>query len=1724
MALADVRSTSLRAASRITVIVAVLLGLTAVARPASASSLFQIYGIGADEHSAVVFSDGSSAYPAGGSPGTTAAQWYRVLQPGTAVDFWVDWNEYYGTPAPPTTEQIDVVGPCGSVYSSASPNASMFITSPPPMFGVIWRTSLPLSVCTGTYTATVKLTNTNNGDTQSGTLGFYVGFRAPPSIPTQQTLGCGNPTGTKNPSAKAGDPVDTASGSYCEQITDVRLPGTGVPFSFTRNYNSLDTMAGSLGTGWAAPFDTSLIIANNGNVTLRASDGQQATYTANGDGTFTPGAGARSVLRRVPTSGEFTLTTPGQLQYAFDPAGNLTSFKSRDGQGLSFTRSNGRIVSAVDAANRTATFSYAPTSNLLTALTLADGRTVNYGYTAGQLTTVTDLRGKIWSYAYDTAGRLTSMTDPLGHVRVRNAYDSTTGRVSSQADALGNVTTFAWDPTSTTATITDPRGNQTTDRYSGNVLVKHTDPLGHATAFDYDASLNVVQTTDALGNATRSSYDKAGNLLSRQGPAPSSYSWSYTYDAINDPLTVVDPLGNTTTNVFDGFSRLTQSTDPLGRISKRTFTANGLVATTTDALGAITNYGYDASGNRTTVKTPLGNTTAYGYDSSGRLTSVTDPRGAVAGTNAAAYTRTVAYDTADNVVADTDARGLTTRFSYDAAGRKVSKANAIAQTTMYGYDDDNRATTVTNPAGSTTTSSYDAAGNVTAVTTPTGKTTFGYDAANNRTTIVSANGNLTGATPSHFTTTYGYDAANQLLTVQQPNAALTTYTRDELGRATAVKDPNGHVSSTTYDGNGRATAQMDATGQVTKLAYDKAGELISATDARGFARTYSYDADGHRTAATTPTGNRTSWSYDTDGRQVSVVDPRGNVAHATPAMFTTTSAYDAAADLTARTDPLGHKTTWTYDQNGDRSSQTDPNGHTNNFAYDELNRIKTVTAADGGTTSYSYDTAGNTAGRTDANGHTTTFGYDLSGHLTSRTDALGRNWTYGYDANGNTLTVRTGVANSGGKGTITKSYDASDQLSATSYDDGTPPVVYTYDPAGNITSVNDAGGLTSLGYDAADRLTSVASAGKQYTYTYDAEGNIASRQYPDTTAISYAYNNENRLATVTTGGAATSFSYDPAGDLTSATLPLTTGYASSLTYDAAQRLTGLTNSKGNAIISKFAVSLDPAGNPTSIARTRGGSTTSDISTFDAADRLSQTCFSTTTCTGATSSVGYSYDKVGNRLSQTRTGVTAPGTTTYGYDASDELATASAPGGITTYGYDANGNQTAAGPRSSVYTVAGQLLSTTANGTTDRYSYDAAGNRLTQTVNGALTTRNSWDINGPLSQLATEQDGAGILLRRYIQGPLGAISMTAGTSGAYYFLTDPYRNVSDLISSTGTAQYNDLYEPFGLTRTENKLVSTAPTNPLHFAGQYQDADTGLYQMRARYYDPAIGQFTASDPLSPNAEQPFQSTYGYTEGRPTFAYDPSGQSGCLLGRRATNDPSCQGGGLLSDIVHATKNVASALFDSVPISQDCIDSAGNPGVCLYGAAKAAARGCGDGYRSNGGGGMGVLGCLDQFNPVYHALQDGQQLINDFHSGCADAAGRDALSLSFDTAQTVAAVAGGTSAAATVGRAAEETTVAGRSLNELSQQGAQADRNGLTQAGRALQKHANRAGNSAYPKVPGGELNGAGQDVLDEILTNPMTAERSYVSPNYGPVREFLLPDMGARFEKFGRLIGFL
>ena len=55
----------------------------------------------------------------------------------------------------------------------------------------------------------------------------------------------------------------------------------------------------------------------------------------------------------------------------------------------------------------------------------------------------------------------------------------------------------------------------------------------------------------------------------------------------------------------------------------------------------------------------------------------------------------------------------------------------------------------------------------------------------------------------------------------------------------------------------------------------------------------------------------------------------------------------------------------------------------------------------------------------------------------------------------------------------------------------------------------------------------------------------------------------------------------------------------------------------------------------------------------------------------------------------------------------------------------------------------------------------------------------------------------------------------------------------------TKNYN--YDAFG---NERNPVET-DTNPFRYCGEYYDTETGLYYLRARYYDPLIGRFTQED---------------------------------------------------------------------------------------------------------------------------------------------------------------------------------------------------------------------------------------------------------------------------------------
>jgi len=91
---------------------------------------------------------------------------------------------------------------------------------------------------------------------------------------------------------------------------------------------------------------------------------------------------------------------------------------------------------------------------------------------------------------------------------------------------------------------------------------------------------------------------------------------------------------------------------------------------------------------------------------------------------------------------------------------------------------------------------------------------------------------------------------------------------------------------------------------------------------------------------------------------------------------------------------------------------------------------------------------------------------------------------------------------------------------------------------------------------------------------------------------------------------------------------------------------------------------------------------------------------------------------------------------------------------------------------------------------------------------------------------------------------------------------------------------------------------------------------------------------------------------------------------------------------------------------------------------------------------------------------------------------------------------------------------------IEKLLNTGRHIDRNGLSKAGRALQKHGDRGG--AFPKTRGKliEINNVGQKILEEILTSTVQIK----SNKFNGIDVTSINGRGARFDETLNFIGFL
>jgi len=432
-------------------------------------------------------------------------------------------------------------------------------------------------------------------------------------------------------------------------------------------------------------------------------------------------------------------------------------------------------------------------------------------------------------------------------------------------------------------------------------------------------------------------------------------------------------------------------------------------------------------------------------------------------------------------------------------------------------------------------------------------------------------------------------------------------------------------------------------------------------------------------------------------------------------------------------------------------------------------------------------------------------------------------------------------------------------LSRKNFEDGTFQE-YTYDARGNRLTASNNGDTIVMEYDTADRMTRMAySNGRFLEFWYDALGRRTRSIDQTGFELLYEFDAQGRLSAMTdgTGSLLVSYEFGLSGQLERKNVG--SGAFTTYAYDAVGQLLSLVNHAPDGMISsQFDYAYGALGQVLSMTTLEGITNY----TYDLSGQL------TSISLPGGRTLSYGYDHAGNRTRVVDSGVT----TDYVTDILNQYTSA----GNSTYTYDADGNletrTDASGTTSFSFDVQGQLIAMVGPSETTYYEYDALGNRVATTREG-VRTEYLIDPAG-LNSIVGEYDASGALVANYIHGA-GLIGR-ADQIGLSFYDFDAVGNTAALTDDAGNLLNEYQYLPFGEMATQSVGVS----NPFTFGGELGvvDEGDGFYQMRARFYDAATGQFLSNDPLGQVAGGINLRQYAFNN--PVSFVDPSGFKASLM----------------------------------------------------------------------------------------------------------------------------------------------------------------------------------------------------------------------------------------------------
>ena len=788
------------------------------------------------------------------------------------------------------------------------------------------------------------------------------------------------------------------------------------------------------------------------------------------------------------------------------------------------------------------------------------------------------------TYTFDGNGFLTGITDRyLNMITVNRS--ATTEAITSVVDSAGNSLVFSFS------------GNQ----YYGHYL-SVTTPISTVYNFNitsqyYNPILKILRSV------------QFPPTLSGQPPSSGPYE-IFGYDLGAAIISENARDGATYTASYDSTERLTSFSYPVP------FYTNPI--SQTGNQGNLT-YHYTYGSTATTLTDPYAKTIVDNYDS-GTLRSEVDQQG---------YSQVYTWDNYYNCSQYKNQRQYTGYYGYDSYGNMIKSQDALqysaGKSQAYTYNSWNDVLTSTDTRGAKTTVARD----------PTYGTVLTVkDGLNNLlvSNTYNAAGQLLTANTENTTATVAYDNKGRPSSVQTPDQTFTISYASPIFNLPnlpyTITDGLSRITTLWYDQWGRAqNVSRSSDGQSASVVLDALNRVTEVTDWKGISTNIYYDAAGRLTRVL----NQTYVWWDMD-RLAGVVDGNNH---------TRQNYYTVRGEMKGFQLADGATESYQFDGDGDQTSLTDGLYNYTQYYYDAADNQYETYYPDRSTVQYTTDYDGRTTSMVDVTG-TTSWVYDFGDRLTNFNSPQG-NLSYGYDQWGR----RTSLTE---PNSISISYAFTNQhLASINKQPENETTSWSYDQIGRVAGQSNSNGTSLLyGYDGLDRIASILHQTSSNSpilseaYSYDFDGNLSSKTSNGSTT-QYQYDNLGQLTGEWPfsggqyGTGNITYAYDGNGNRSSKSVQ--GSFFEAYSYDAGDKLTGVTRNTGNGAVPYKSYTYDNAGHTRSVTNAQSGQTLN--LNYDFEDRV-------TSITGLPTANQYSYNALDARSKKVDSG----GATTYLRDGED----------------------------------------------------------------------------------------------------------------------------------------------------------------------------------------------------------------------------------------------------------------------------------------------------------------------------------------------------------------------------------------------------------------------------------------------------------------------------------------